>query len=635
MCGIAGFAGRGERAALERMGAALDRRGPDDEGFYEEKGVGFAFRRLSIIDVAGGHQPLSNETGKIWVMLNGEIYGFGALRDELEQSGHRFATRSDTEVIVHAYEEWGDACFGHLNGMFAIALWDAEHSRLILARDRLGKKPLYWTMKDGVLFFASEAKALIAGGAVAREIDLVSLGLYFRTDAVPTPRSIFKGVNKMEPATAQAWRVTPDGKVVDDGGWQFWSCPREDLTGVTPDEAVSGLRARLDMAVQERLISDVPLGLFLSGGLDSAVVAEAASRLSPRPLKAFTIGFDEASHDERPAARRVAQAFGLEHLEETLKVEDALAMLGEAVDILDEPLADSSILPQLLLSRFTRSHVTVALSGDGGDELLLGYQHVAAHAMIERLNFLPAFIRTAAAPVLAAVPAGTGYFSLGFKTQRLARGLMETDPWSRDVAWRGAFVPAVLEQMLAPDIRSAVRIRTADEELSRRAQEAGEGAGFWKAWSWAYLRTFLMDEVMVKVDRATMGFGLEGRAPLLDPRVVSYLLTLPDGLKLGAWKNKRLFKEVLREKLPREILDRPKHGFAVPIAKWLRGPLAERLHGVTESGYLKSQGLFSPSGVARLVAEHQSGKTDRRKELWALFMFQLWYERWFAHLGQI
>ncbi|MFH1078538.1 MAG: asparagine synthase (glutamine-hydrolyzing) [Patescibacteria group bacterium] len=621
MCGIAGYVGNGSREALRRMGDAIRRRGPDDEGFYEAPGVGFAFRRLSIIDVEGGHQPLSNEDGSVWVMLNGEIYGFTALRDTLRGLGHRFATRSDTEVVAHAYEEWGDECFRQLNGMFAIAIWDVRAGRLVLARDRLGKKPLYWTARNGTVWFASEMKALLAGGAVERDIDLVSLGQYFRTDAVPTPRSIFRGASKLEPASAIAWR---NGSV--ERTWSFWSCPTLPVE-TSPTDAVAGLGMRIDAAVADRLISDVPLGLFLSGGIDSAVVAESASRQSSTPLKAFTIGFEEASHDETPAARAVASALHLDHHVETLAPGDALDMLDEAVQLLDEPLADSSILPQLLLSRFTRKHVTVALSGDGGDELLLGYQHVPAHVWMRRMSWVSPSLRTAAASLLNAVPAGGGYFSLGFKTQRLARGLAIENPWHRDFAWRGAFTGDALRSLLLPDVAAAADLASADAAMEARALEVPTD-DFWRQWSWAYLRTFLMDEVMVKVDRATMWYALESRAPLLDRAVVEYLLGLPPSLKLGPWKGKRLFKELLRGKIPDAVLDRPKHGFAVPVADWLRGPLAERLADLTSASFLREQGFFDPDAVARMVAEHASKRVDRRKELWALLMFQLWYRTW-------
>ncbi|MDD2785436.1 MAG: asparagine synthase (glutamine-hydrolyzing) [Patescibacteria group bacterium] len=667
MCGIAGFVGVGAKDELHRMTDAIARRGPDDEGFFVADGVGFGFRRLSIIDVAGGHQPLTNEDGSVWVMMNGEIYGYKSLMEELRSKGHRFKTQSDTEVIVHAYEEWGEACLEKLNGMFAIALWDSRSKRLLLARDRMGKKPLYWTIKKQTLWFASELKALLAAGVVDREMDPISLGLYFRTDMVPTPRSIFKNVQKLEPATAMIWK---DGHV--EKSWMFWE------PALTPalshrmgegdaNKLVSELGKMIDVSVAERLVSDVPLGLFLSGGLDSAVVAESAARQGGR-MKAFTIGFDDPTHDESAAAKKVAQAFGLEHYVDVLKPEAAIAMIDEAAQLLDEPLADASILPQLLLSKFTRQQVTVALSGDGGDELLLGYAHIPAHQLINTLSFLrrresrvrmDPWVSVGLRPrmtkedgivlkrLLNRVPASDGYFSLGFKTQRFARGLGAPSPWARDVRWRGAFDSSTLTSMLLPEVAHAADVDYAERQLAERANEiknyelrikneedavrlgrATRDDVFWRQWSWAYLRTFLMDEVMVKVDRAGMWFALESRAPLLDTRVVEFLLNVPSQYKLGAWKKKRLFKELLKGKVPSDILNKPKHGFAVPVGAWLNGPLAERFTALTEPGRLHSQGLFDPVAVKRLADEHRAGRIDRRKEMWAMFMFQLWYDKW-------
>lgn len=630
MCGIAGYAGTGSRDALRKMGDALKRRGPDDEGFYEAPGVGFSFRRLSIIDVEGGHQPLSNEDGTVWVMLNGEIYGYGALRDELVARGHRFATKSDTEVVAHAYEEWGDVCFEKLNGMFAIAVWDAKQSRLLLARDRMGKKPLYWTEHQGAIWFGSELKALLAAGVVSKELDVASMAMYFRTEYVPTPRSIFSNVYKIEPATVRSWAVDQgSGKASPEKEWVFWKPVQQDLSGIMESDAIERLRACVDVSVKERLVSDVPLGLFLSGGIDSAVVAESAARQSSRTLKAFTIGFDDRSHDEREPAKQVARALGLEYHEEVLHESDALALLDDATKLLDEPLADAAILPQLALAKFTRSELTVALSGDGGDELLLGYQHIPAHQLMEKTQWIPGIARDVSASILRAVPAGSGYFSAGFKLQRMARGLSESNAWSRDLAWRGSWTPSDLQKLFLQEIQSVIDVSAADVVLRGRAGEVGSDP-FWRQWTWMYLRTFLMDDVLVKVDRATMWHSLESRAPLLDVRVVEYVLSLPDRLKLGPWKGKRLFKELLRGKLPSEILDRPKHGFGVPTASWLNGALANQLREFSSPQFLRAQGLFNAGVVNRVIQEHKTGKVDRRKELWSYLIFQRWYVEWMA-----
>jgi len=623
MCGIAGYAGDGDESSLRKMSASIRRRGPDDEGFFAAPGVGFAFRRLSIIDVEGGHQPLFNEDGSVAVMLNGEIYGFKVLRDELHAKGHTFKTKSDTEVIVHAYEEFGLDCFEKLHGMFAIAIWDSRIRRLVIARDRLGKKPLYYSANNGCFWFCSELKGLLAAGAISKIINRQAAYAYFRTDAVPTPDSIFQDASKLEPGSYLVWS---DGKVLEKKG--FWKCPITASGDAGAADVVSTLREKIDEAVKVRLVSDVPLGLFLSGGLDSSVIAESAARQSGSRIKAFTIGFKEAQYDERDAARAVSKVLGLELFEETLGIDQALSALDDAIQLLDEPLADPAILPQLLLSKFTRQHVTVALSGDGGDELLLGYQHLPAHFWSNRLSFIPQPLLRGMAAGLNTLPAGTGYFSFGFKAQRLARGLAEKNPWLRDLEWRGAFKSADADSLFAREVMGNLDTLAVDGYLARYAAEAPEGATFSQRWSWAYIRTYLMDDVMVKVDRATMWHALESRAPLLDERVVSYLLSVPDRYKTGKWAKKRLFKELLAGRIPDDVLNRPKHGFGVPVAAWLNGPLKGLLDDVTSETSIREQGLFDPGFINRMRSEHASGRTDRRKELWALLAFQLWYRSW-------
>lgn len=622
MCGIAGYAGQGTRAVLERAAQAIRRRGPDDEGFYEAPGVGFAFRRLSIIDVEGGHQPITNEDETVWVMLNGEIYNHRSLREELLVLGHTFATRSDTEVIVHGYEVWGEGVFERLEGMFAIAIWDVRKHRLLLARDRMGKKPLYYTGGDGTIWFASEPKALLAAGVLSKQINVQAVHLYFRTDAVPTPESIWQGVKKLPPAS---YLVVDNDRLSEPK--TFWRLSRPTRIVSSSQEAIELLRTAIDQAVKDRLIADVPLGLFLSGGLDSAVVAASAMRQANRRLSAFTIGFADRSHDETGAASDVAKALCLDHHVTVLSDADALSMLDEAVKCLDEPLADPAIIPQLLLARFAKRSLTVALAGDGGDELLYGYQHVPLHAFAMEHEGIwrqgKAF-----SPLFDHIPAGKGYFSPGFKLQRLGRGLGKTDLWDRDLAWRGAVTRTEAEALFVPAIRACLAQDRAESLLRSFSQEISSWATPWQQWSWGYLRSFLMDEVMVKVDRATMWFGIEGRSPLLDRRVVEAAFAIPDRYKLGEWANKRLFRELLRGMIPEAILDRPKHGFGVPTAAWLRGPLKKRLQELSEPTFLREQGLFEPTTVARWIKEHEQGRPDRRKELWGFLMFQLWYGGW-------
>lgn len=621
MCGIAGYVGQGDSAALRRATKALERRGPDDEGFYEGSGVGFGFRRLSIIDVVGGRQPLSNEDGTVWVMLNGEIYNHIELREELLSLGHRFATRSDTEVIAHGYESWGSGVFSRIEGMFAIAIWDTQKQRAFLARDRMGKKPLYLARHGSSYWFASELKALIAAQVVDREIDMEALVGFFRTDAIATPKSIWKRVSKVPPAS---FVCITEGEV--SSPTLYWQPSMRAQTFSSSFELVSALGEGIDRAVRDRLQADVPVGLFLSGGLDSAVVAASAVRQAQRPLQAFTVGFQDVTHDETASARTVATALGLDHHVEYLSESQALLMVQEAAECLDEPLADPAILPQLFLSRFAKGFVTVALAGDGGDELLYGYQHVPLHAWAfghpKLWKYSGPF-----APLIRAFPARDGYFSFGFKAQRLARGLGESRWWYRDLAWRGGCQAGDALDLLKPGAREAIDVYAPERDLEHVAKSV-EGLSVWQQWSWGYLRRFLMDQVMVKVDRATMWNGIEARSPLLDHRVVELAFSFPDAYKLGSWGHKRLFRELLNDMLPHKLLMRPKHGFGVPVAAWLRGPLAQTVAAFADRGFLTRQGLFEPTTIQRWIEEHRRGLPDRRKELWAFFMFQLWYARW-------
>ncbi len=619
MCGIAGYVGQGDVDQLTKACDALKLRGPDDSGIFQDAEAGLAFRRLSIIDLEGGHQPMSNESGTVHLVFNGEIYGYKQLRDELKADGFSFTTSSDTEVVLRAYEKWGEGCFEKLAGMFAIAIWDAKRSVLLLARDRLGKKPLYWTRKGETLWFASEIKALVAAGATLRKLDYVSLTHYFETDFIPTTRSIYQDISKLAPATVL--RFSKDG-IHESVFWKPEFSPVE----CSEPELLQDLRARIDESVRDRLVSDVPLGLFLSGGIDSTLIAESAARLSSSRLKAFVIGFEQSSYDERPAARAIANALGIELEEALFSSEDAKKLLPDAAYVFDEPLADPSILPQLAVAKAASSELKVVLTGDGGDELLLGYQHIPAHLFLNRFRIPNPFLASAAS-VLNAVPAGHGYFSLGFKTQRLARGLASRDPWERDLRWRGSFGHENLLRILSDRIRQECRNVQTQRFMQLLADEISQ-ASFETKWSWTYLRSYLMDDVLVKVDRATMANGLEARSPLLDASLVERMLRIPSSLKTGQGSGKKLFKTLLHGRVPADVLERKKHGFTIPIGRWLTNEFAPQLSEVSNPTFLKTQGLFDPAEVQRLIEQHRSAKVDRRKELWAFLHFQLWFRTW-------
>ncbi len=620
MCGISGYCGQNiETEKLVKMTEAISRRGPDDFGYHESNGIGFGFRRLSIIDLSNGHQPMSNEDETIWVMLNGEIYDFNKIKEELLILGHKFRTKSDTEVIIHGYEQWGEEVFKKIDGMFAIAIWDYKQSKLLLARDRLGKKPLYWTIQNDTLWFASELKSFINAEIINKEIDNESIYQYFKLDYIPTPKTIFKNVWKLEPATSISYK----NKVIKKT--KFWSPDRINLQNLTEKEVIEKVKIEIDKAVKKRLVSDVPLGLFLSGGLDSTIIAESASR-QKSGLEAFTLGFEDASYDETKNAVMIAKSFNLKHKIETFSEESALEMLDEAINLLDEPLADPSILPQLLISKFTKQSVTVCLSGDGGDELLAGYQHIKAHIILEKLSFVNKKVLYIFSKFLSLIPSSSKYFSFGFIAQRLARGLNSTDRLERDILWRGSCKDEDLDKLIKEGIHKDVDKKSPLHIMKQYADEYDK-KDTWSSWSFSYLRTFLMDDVMVKVDRATMWYGIEGRAPLLDSSVVSLLLSLPDKYKFGKYKNKGLFKNILEDKIPEEILNSPKHGFGVPVSKWLNENLAQKLINVTEESFINRQNIFNRDFILKMIGEHKNGK-DRRKELWAYFMFQLWYIKW-------
>ncbi len=620
MCGLVGYCGPNkETEKLQIMTESIKRRGPDDFGYYESTGIGFGFRRLSIIDLTTGHQPLSNEDETVWVMLNGEIYDFQKIREDLVSLGHKFRTESDTEIIIHGYEQWGEDVFKKIDGMFAIAIWDYRKSKLLLARDRLGKKPLYWTIQNDTLWFASELKAFINANVFKKEIDNESIYQYFRLDYIPTPKTIFKDVWKLEPATFISYKNNAVSKN------KFWSPEKIDLENISPENALDKVRSAIDIAVKKRLVSDVPVGLFLSGGLDSTVIAESASR-QKSGLEAFTLGFEDSSYDETINAKKIAESFELKHRVEIMSDTKALEILEEAVNVLDEPLADPSILPQLLISKFTKQNVTVCLSGDGGDELLLGYQHIKAHIILERFSFLNNKILSLMSKILSIVPSNSKYFSFGFIAQRFSRGLTTKDRLERDILWRGAFKNEDINKFLNKRVLEKINRNSPTQIMTQYENEYSKNRS-WSGWSFSYLRTFLMDCVMVKVDRATMWYGLESRAPLLDSNVVTLLLNLPDKYKLGEYRNKGLFKKLLKDKVPDEILNAPKHGFGMPVARWLNQNLSRKILEVSEESFLKKQDIFNRDFVLKMIEEHKNG-TDRRKELWAYLVFQLWYIKW-------
>ena len=615
---------RVEMDTLLGMTRTLRHRGPDDEGFlvreYDDGvAVGLGFRRLSIVDLQSGNQPIGNESGAVQVVFNGEIYNFPTLRRELEERGHRFSTHADTEVIPHLYEELGPPCVERLNGMFAFALWDEARRELLLARDRFGKKPLYYAQVGRSLIFGSELKALLEHPGCPSELDPEGLSRYLALEYVPTPYAIFRGVRKLPGGHVLRWR---DGRVSVDRYWSlsFASGPSADDPD-TDDEYAEELTARLREAVRRRLMSDVPLGAFLSGGIDSSsIVAMMVEAMPSRDVKTFSIGFGERSFDESEHARRVAEHFGTDHHEEVFTPRAMTDVLPSVVDVLDEPFADASILPTYVLSRFTRESVTVALGGDGSDELLAGYPTFPAER-VARLYAIPRLLHErVVAPLVDRLPVSTANFSADFKLKRFLRGAAAPAD-VRHAMWLGAFAPAeqaaLLDRQPVDPFAEQRRVFAAAPTRSRLERLI-----------YLYATTYLQDDILVKVDRASMACGLEVRAPFLDVELVEFLGRVPARLKLRRFDTKHLLKRAMAQRLPAGIANRPKKGFGIPVAAWLKSDLRGALQDELSPSRLTAQGLFDVAEVQRLVAEHLAGRRDHRKQLWTLLVFQLWHRRW-------
>ncbi len=631
MCGICGevrLDGSPDAGAVRRMAAALAHRGPDAEGFFTEGPAALGHRRLSILDLAGGTQPMVREGCAL--SFNGECYRHAELREELRRRGHPFTTRSDTEVVLRAYLEWGEAFAERVDGMFALALWDAPRRRLLLARDRMGKKPLHYALRMGTgwlaappepgrpvegatgALFASELKAFAAaaaggGGAVPRELDPEALVRYLAVEYVPAPRTIHRHLFKL-PAAHLA--------VLDGRGFRidrFWSPPGPVAAREAPslEEAGREVVRLLEAATARRLVADVPVGVFLSGGIDSTAVAALAAR-HQRPLATFAIGFSEGSFDESGWARRAAEAIGSCHQLEVLSGHACLDLVPEVVGVLDEPFADPSILPTLLLSRFVRRHVTVALAGDGGDELFAGYDTFLAHRPARLAALLPRPALAALTALAGWLPASSANMSLDFRVKHFLRGL-GAPPALRHQRWIGSLLPVELALVLHPGLRALATPEVAYREVleeAEAARKAGAAPGSVDEALRFFLGRYLADDILVKADRASMAASLEVRAPFLDTELVEYALRLPARHKLGLWRTKRLLKAGLRGVVPGEILRRPKKGFGVPMAAWIRGPLRPLFEELFSPASLVRSGVLAPAPCRALLDRHLAGRAD-------------------------
>jgi asparagine synthase (glutamine-hydrolysing) len=607
ICGIAGARGDVDVEALRAMSELLVHRGPDSAGEHVDGGVALAAQRLSILDLEHGDQPIANEDGSCVVVQNGEIYNYPELRLELERAGHTLRTRCDTEAIVHLYEEHGPGFAERLRGMFAVAIWDARNRRLVLARDRYGIKPLYYRHAAGELRFASELRALPRG-----EIDFDALEAFLAFNSVPAPYSIFREIRKLPAGHLLVWA---DGDV----SLERYARPRPalagELRGAEEAELVEELRARLRDSVRAHLLSDVPVGVLLSGGVDSASLAALAAQETAEPVHTFTIGFAERSFDERADARLVAERYGTEHHELLVRPEPEL-LLRALAEAFDEPFADSSALPTYLVSQLAAEHVKVALSGEGGDELFGGYYTYAADLVADRLAPLARVAR----PLVEALPSSASKASFDYRAKRFVRAA-HLPPLERHHGWKEIFSPETRAELTgrrsAFDPVDVYRTRYAETggapELAR-LQDVDFGV-------------YLVDDLLVKTDRASMAHSLEARVPFLDPLVTNLAFALPTHLKVRGLAKKVLLRKAVEPLLPRDVVHGRKRGFSIPAAAWLRSELEPFARETLAAGTLSRQGFFRPAPVARLLDEHVAGHADWSRQLWGLLAFTLWYER--------
>ncbi|MBI2188554.1 MAG: asparagine synthase (glutamine-hydrolyzing) [Acidobacteria bacterium] len=607
MCGIAGIVRWDGRPVLEdeirAMCAAMVHRGPDDEGIYVAPGVGIGMRRLSIIDLGNGHQPLSNEDGTVWIVFNGEIYNYQELRRRLEHRGHVFRTGSDTETIVHLYEDVGSRCVEYLRGMFAFAVWDGRRQQLLLARDRLGIKPLYVAERENELLFASELKPLLQVDGVDRSLDWASVRHLFTFLTTPPDRSIVSGVSKLEPARTALAR--PGRPLAIE---RYWDVAFEPDERATEALLVERLRELLRESVALHQVSDVPVGAFLSGGIDSSAVVASIGRPG---VKTFSIGFAEAGFDELAHARTVAAAFDTDHYDLVLRP-DVVQIVEELTWYLDEPFGDSSAIPTYMVAKLASEHVKVVLSGDGGDELFAGYDKYRVEARERRSDRVPAALRTCAGALGARLPHGA-------RGRRFLRHLA-LDGRRRYLDASTLFQPDEVGGLFQGDAREVLlRHDPWDDPLVER--------GDWLArLQYRDLHRYLPLDILTKVDRMTMAHSIEARPPLVDHKVVEFAATIPARLQLRGGTTKYLFKQAMRGVLPPEVIDRPKHGFAVPLAHWFRGELATFTRDVLLADRCRQRGLFDPRYVEHLLALHQRGR-DLDLQLWTMLSFELWCRR--------
>jgi asparagine synthase (glutamine-hydrolysing) len=626
MCGIAGIISKNQFSdqLLRNMTDSLIHRGPDDSGYEIIKSenffTGLGQRRLSIIDLsAQGHQPMTNEDYSVWITFNGEIYNYLDLRDDLIKKGHIFRSKTDTEVIIHGYEEYGTAFFNKMNGMFAFALWDKYTETLILCRDRYGKKPLYYAQLENSIIFSSELKALCIHPDFNKNVSLRSVSLFFQYEYVPAPNTIYEKANKL-PA-GHYLEFSPKGISIN----KWWDVNLHENSlwlDCSEQEVIRVLNEKLTKAVERRLVSDVPLGVFLSGGIDSSIItALMADLVEASKIKTFSIGFNEESFDESDYASVVAKRFGTDHHTKILQANDMISILPEITSLLDEPYADASIIPTYLLSKFTREHVTVALGGDGGDELFAGYDPFLADFWANIYTKLPAFINDSLVqPLVNKMPVSDNNMSLDFKAKRFLKYVYH-DPVYRNQLWLGAFNKEEQNSLFLNEINKNIGSFNPLSVLKIPEYDNSQ-----LALAHHYQKYYLTDDILFKIDRAGMMVSLEARTPFLDVEVAEFANSLPTSFKLRNLSRKYILKKAFKNKLPHNILYRKKKGFGIPLTKWIKEDLKTEIAHYLSPDFLNKQGLFNSNYLQMIFNAHLSGKADNRKQIWSLFMFQKWYE---------
>ena len=629
MCGICGYTyidktKRPSESVLKAMLDTLALRGPDDEGIYLKDNVALGHRRLSIIDLKSGHQPMLNEDGSIVIVYNGEIYNFPELKNALQEKGHVFKTHSDTEVILHAYEEYGTDCIKYFNGMFAFAVWDSRKEVLFLARDRFGKKPLYYALFDNQFIFGSELKALLKHPSVRKEIDINALSKYLAYEYVPAPYSIFKNIKKLE---AGSMILFKGGSIKVE---RYWNLEFKNKKYLDVKETEDRLIKLLKESVRKRLISDVPLGVFLSGGIDSsAVVAMMAELMNPKDIKTFSIGFNEKPYDESSDARRVAECFGTDHHEEILSPRTMLDVFPGILDLLDEPFADSSIIPTYLVSRFTRRSVKVALGGDGGDEFFLGYPSFFAHKLNGNLAALPDPVRKI---FLGALKAALLNYKGSVNLLRKAKRFLRATDFPEEVrhqVWIGAFTPEEQKKLFCAG--TGLTYNPFDTyDITKGFFDNVKDIDFMDRAIYVYANTYMTDDILTKVDRASMANSLEVRAPFLDKDLAEFAASIPSSFKMRNLTTKWILKDALKGKLPAQTLKKGKKGFAVPVSGWLQKDLKHLLFDALSKTKIEREGLFDYNYIDNMLKEFTCHGNNIGKEIWVLFAFEMWYDKWMS-----